>query len=58
MSEKKPHWIKPRWLHDGDCVICQHCRKAYDISTSADSSIPTVCPFCGSEMDVEEVIRA
>lgn len=55
MSEKKPHWLKPRWLHDGDCVICQRCRKAYDISTNADRSIPTVCPFCGSEMDMEEV---
>lgn len=53
MNEKK----KPRWLHDGDCVICQRCRKAYDISTNADRSTPTVCPFCGSEMDMEEVLK-
>ena len=54
MNEKK----KLHWLYDGDCVICQHCQKAYDISTNADRSIPTVCPFCKSEMDMEEVLKA
>ena len=41
------------WLYDGDCLICNHCRKAIDFHKQPDVdgrfSVPAYCPLCGDE---------
>jgi rRNA maturation endonuclease Nob1 len=35
-------------------LICDNCAEEYTISAYKTEEIPTICPFCGHEIDVTE----
>ena len=41
-----------RWVYDGDCIICNRCKKAYDF-ISIKMATP-FCPNCGAKMEESE----
>ena len=40
--------VRGKWIYDGDCLICSHCRTAYTFSGS------NYCPNCGADMRGEQ----
>ena len=49
-----------KWLDDGDCIICNKCKKVLDeryVERKGDSvRVPFHCPFCNDYK--EDIIKA
>ena len=49
-----------KWLDDGDCIICNKCKKALDeryVERKDDCvKVPSYCPFCNDYK--EDIVKA